>query len=75
MTKKQTQTQTELTNNKDDKHPFRKKQQKAIGDGTFKTKNLPSLLRLSENLATKLALKIANAQTKKLRKKLGFEVE
>ena len=73
MTKKRGQTQVELTNNKNDKHPFRKKEQKATENGLFKVKNLPNLLRLSENHAVKLALKIANTQTRKLRKALGFE--
>lgn len=59
---KQGQIQPETTNDKDDKHPFRKKMQRAVSDETFKTKDLPKKLTQAKIESMILAWKIAQAQ-------------
>ena len=73
--KKVGQVQPELTSDKDDKHPFRRRRQKAVSEAGFKEKDIVSKLREAENVGTQLALKIANKESENLRKRLGFKVK
>lgn len=62
--------QGELTNNSDDKHPFRRKQQIAISDGAFRVRGLVLKLKNTVNLGTWLGLKVAKVEAEKLRRRL-----
>ena len=73
--KKVDQGQPELTDDKDDKHPFRRKQQQIISEIGFKEKDLVGKLMKAENVSIKLALKIANKESENLRRRLGFKGE
>lgn len=64
MKKKTAETEAELTNKKDDKHPFRKKQQKAISGESFKEKDVKVKLPSAARLGTDLAIKLADVQAK-----------
>lgn len=72
--KKVDQGQPKLTDDKDDKHPFHKKQQEAVSEAGFKEKDVVGKLREAVNVGTTLALKIANIESENLRKRLGFKV-
>ena len=58
------QTQVELTDNPEDKHPFRKKQQKAKGDQPFKEKDVAKKLSEARIAALKLKHSINRGKTK-----------
>ena len=67
---KEKSEQGELANNPDDRHPFRRKQQITISDGTFRIRDLVLKLKNAVNLGTWLGLKVAKVEAEKLRRRL-----
>ena len=59
MGKKRGQTQVELTDNPEDKHPFRKKQQKAIGSGKEAKKKDKTLKLFKQEEAQKCGKRLS----------------
>ena len=72
--KRQKSEQPELTNNPNDRDPFRKKQQMAVSNGLFKPKSDLRLgLHHANNVATELAIRVANAEAKKLHRNIRIK--
>lgn len=70
MTKTVRQSDVELTTNPHDRDPHHKKQRITTGAGKRKRKDVVKEVKSAARVATRVALKLANAEARRLKKKV-----